>query len=75
MKMAVLWDVTGYSCWVVSNEASQALRLFSGLSCDSIRFLIPLIHPPVLTAEASNSDSRRWREMSLDFANVASRSC
>jgi hypothetical protein len=36
-------------CWVVSNEASQAWRPFSGLLCVPICVLILTFHPPVFT--------------------------
>jgi hypothetical protein len=38
-----------YFGWVVSNEASQALRPFSDLFCVPIWVLIPMIHPSVFS--------------------------
>jgi len=57
---------TGYSCGVVSNKASEALRPFMIYCMSLSEFWYPWF-----IRQTSRSEARRWREMSLNFADVA----
>jgi hypothetical protein len=64
-----LWQLTsdpstGYCCWVVSNESSQALPPFSDLLCVPVWVLIHVIHPSVFSG--CTRDIYQWLRMCSD---------